>query len=489
VKLWPGSLFGRLALVLIGALAVAVLATILLFRQDRAALLVRHFGDTKIVQLQSIRSALESVDREDRREALARLGRQHGVRILPDDEREPAGWGTRGWQPGSLMRGPGASGRGPGGVGGMGLGPGGGRGPGHDGDEAGDTRAGPLATFLPVLAQIETRLSEAFGAGIELRVQPRAQALWVRLPAGGTAYWIGFPLPERPQAEGEPTRALAISLALAITLIVAAFLFARHLARPLRDLAAAVERVGRGESPPPLPESGPSEIAAVNRGFNTMISNLGRIEQDRAVLLAGVSHDLRTPLARLRLGVELTHADAATKEGMIADIEEMDRVIGQFLDFARGEGSAALEARRLDEIAAPVIERYRKAGRDVRLVAGDVSLAAVRPTAIARLLGNLIDNALAYGAPPVEVTITEREGHAVIDVADRGPGIRPEDVERLKQPFTRAQDSRARSDGAPGAGLGLAIVERIARMHGGRLDLLPREGGGMIARVALPLKR
>jgi two-component system osmolarity sensor histidine kinase EnvZ len=173
---------------------------------------------------------------------------------------------------------------------------------------------------------------------------------------------------------------------------------------------------------------------------------------------------------------------------MIADIEEMDRVIGQFLDFARGEDGIAMEVRALDAIVAPVVERYRKAGRDVALVTGDVPALPLRPTAIARLVANLVDNALAYGAPPVEVTISARGGEAVIEVADRGPGVRPEEVERLKQPFTRADDSRARSDGAAGAGLGLAIVDRIARLHGGRFDLLPRDGGGTIARVSLPIK-
>ena len=113
----------------------------------------------------------------------------------------------------------------------------------------------------------------------------------------------------------------------------------------MRELNAAVERVGRGESPPPLPEGGPSEIAKLNRGFNRMTANLKQVEQDRAVLLAGVSHDLRTPLARLRLGIEMAAKDEATRSGMVADIEEMDRIIGQFLEFARTDRDAALEPR------------------------------------------------------------------------------------------------------------------------------------------------
>jgi two-component system, OmpR family, osmolarity sensor histidine kinase EnvZ len=490
VKLWPSSLFGRLALLLVGVLALAIATTIFLFRQDRAALLLRHFGDTKIVQLQGVRAALEGMSLEDRREQLGRLGRRYAVRIVPADEREPSGFTSRGWRPGRGPRGPGAGdaaaardgadrvprGRDadPGGL------------AARDADAASEPQDNRLAAIVAVLAQLEARFTEALGPGIEIRVQARTQTLWVRLPAGSGIYWIGFPLPPRPGEGGEPSRALIISGALALALIIAAFIFARYLAAPLRQLESAVARVGRGETPQPLPESGPSEIAAVNRGFNTMLWNLRQIEHDRAVLLAGVSHDLRTPLARLRLGLELANADPATRQGMVADIEEMDRVIGQFLDFARGEQGAALEIRDLNALAKSVAERYANNGRDVRFEPGVLAPFSMRPTAITRLIGNLVDNALAYGAPPVEIRTSASPGVAVLEVADRGPGIAANDVERLKQPFTRSTDSRARDDGAPGAGLGLAIVDRIARLHGGRFDLAPRDGGGTIARVTLP---
>ena len=488
MKLWPSSLFGRLALLLVGVLALALTTTIFVFRQDRAALLLRHFGDTKIVQLQGVRDALEGVTPDDRREQLGRLARRHAVRIVPADEREPSGFTSRGWRAGRGSRAAGT---------GDALPRGGADRPARPRDpESGgtsrdiegptDAREGPLAAFLPVLAQLEARFTEALGPGIEMRVQPRTQTLWVRLPAGSSVYWIGFPLPPRPGEGAEPSRALIISGALAIALIIAAFIFARYLAAPLRQLESAVAHVGRGETPRPLPESGPSEIAAVNRGFNTMLANLRQIEHDRAVLLAGVSHDLRTPLARLRLGLELASADPATRQGMIADIEEMDRVIGQFLDFARGEHEGGLETRDLNALAKGVAERYANNGRDVRFEPGTLAPFAMRATAITRLIGNLVDNALAYGAPPVEIRTSGSAGMAILEVADRGPGIAAADVERLKQPFTRATDSRARDDGVPGAGLGLAIVDRIARLHGGRFDLVARDGGGTIARVTLP---
>jgi two-component system osmolarity sensor histidine kinase EnvZ len=435
VTLYPRSLFGRLALLLLAVVALALGSTILLFRHDRAALLVRAFGDTKIAQLQAVRAALESSDARERRETVGRIGSEFGVRIVPEAERPLMGAG---------------------------------------------------APVLPQLQELETRLREKFGPETQVRAAPNRGLLFIRVDAAGTGYWVGFPL-QRPAGEEEPWRAIVWSLILAATLLVAAFGFARYLARPLRQLDSAVERVGRGELPPPLPEGGPSEIAKLNRGFNRMTANLRQFEQDRAVLLAGVSHDLRTPLARLRLGIEMATKDDSARSGMVADIEEMDRIIGQFLEFARTDRDATLEPRDPGEIVAACVDRYARAGRDVRYSARASPPVPLRPTAYSRLVANLIDNALAYGKPPIEVSTSAVGGRFVLDVADRGPGIAPADVERLKQPFTRASSSRSNADGVAGAGLGLAIVDRIARMHGGTFDLLQRDGGGTLARVAIPL--
>jgi len=437
VTLLPRSLFGRLALLLLAVVAIALAATILLFRQDRVALLARQFSDTKIVQLQAVRAALEAPDVRERRESIFRIGREYGVRIVPESERPFMGGAPVG----------------------------------------------------PLLQPLEARLREALGPGTELRVAAGRGLLLVRVEAAGTGYWVGFPLPPRPQAEDHPSRAALWSLALAAVLVAAAFVFARYLARPLRELSATVERVGRGETPPPLPESGPSEIASLNRGVNRMTANLRQLERDRALLLAGVSHDLRTPLARLRLGIEMEARDEATRAGMIDDIEEMDRIIGQFLDFARTDEDAVQEPRDANEIVRSCIDRYARTGEDVRFIAGTLPLAPLRPTAFSRLVTNLIDNALAYGAPPVEVTTSATATCIALDVADHGPGIAPDQVERLKQPFTRASAARTNAAGVAGAGLGLAIVDRIARLHGGTFDLLPREGGGTVARVTIPLAR
>jgi two-component system osmolarity sensor histidine kinase EnvZ len=205
------------------------------------------------------------------------------------------------------------------------------------------------------------------------------------------------------------------------------------------------------------------------------------IEEERALLLAGISHDLRTPLTRLRMETELSVADAEARAGMEADIAEMDRTIGQFLDFARPASTAQREtvdlAALLDEIATRYGERIvfrRPANADF--------CVAARAEALRRAIINLIENALRHAGAPVELDLADTGRHVEIAVLDRGPGIPPEAVERLKQPFTRGEAART---GASGAGLGLAIVERIVRAQGGRLELQPRTGGGLAARIRL----
>ena len=433
VRLYPSSLFGRLILLLVAVVGLVALTTFVLFSRDRAALLASQFNDTKLVQMKALRAALEDADGPSRRETLARLSREYGVRIVPESERPTIG----------------------------------------------------IAPIGQTMQELAERLREGLGAGTEVRIAPRARQLFVHMQAGDDGYWVGFPLPPRQQ-EDIPTRILALAAAIIVVVLLAAFAFARYLARPLRELRIAVESVGRGATPKPLPESGTSEIAAVNRGFNAMITNLRQIERDRAVMLAGVSHDLRTPLARLRLGIELQPADKPTRDGMVADIEEMDRIIDQFLDFARDDAVSASEPIDINRELAACVDRYARAGRDVRLNQGPPALVRIKPTAVSRVASNLIDNALAYGQPPLEITTHVNEREVVVDVTDRGAGIAAQDVERLKQPFTRAGEARTREDGAAGAGLGLAIVDRIARLYGGRFDLLPRQGGGTIARVVLP---
>jgi two-component system osmolarity sensor histidine kinase EnvZ len=166
---------------------------------------------------------------------------------------------------------------------------------------------------------------------------------------------------------------------------------------------------------------------------------------------------------------------------MIADIDEIDAVIGQFLDFARGSDEQKFE-NDLDAVAAEVAEHYRRINRKVSMAPGELKPFRFARLAVRRAITNLVDNALRYAGEPIEIRISNSGHHAAVEILDRGPGIPASEAERLKRPFTRLDDARS---GPGGAGLGLAIVERIAQAHRGGLELLPREGGGLTARLTL----
>lgn len=271
----------------------------------------------------------------------------------------------------------------------------------------------------------------------------------------------------------------AALLALAL---VGAGLIASNIARPLAALTRAAARIGRGEAHQPVAEEGPLELRSLGAAFNRMARDLESIERERAMVLAGISHDLRTPLSRMRLALEMSGAESGAAGAMVADIDEIDAIIGQFLDFARGVTEHKAEqdlADLLDEVAT----HYTRVGKKVELALDDVPPFRFARMAVRRAISNLVDNALRYAAEPVEIELKRASGAARIEVRDRGPGIPPEEAERLKRPFTRLDAARS---GPAGAGLGLAIVERVARAHGGSLELLPRPGGGLIARLTLP---
>jgi two-component system, OmpR family, osmolarity sensor histidine kinase EnvZ len=304
---------------------------------------------------------------------------------------------------------------------------------------------------------------------------------WVSFHIADDEYWVMIPR-ERIERQlalqwlGWAALALVIALAGAYAIVF-------RIKRPLRGLTRAAAEIGRGRSPAPLDESGPEEIRTLSHGFNQMSRDLARLESDRALILAGVSHDLRTPLARLRLSIEMSGADPTLKQGMDADIDEMDRIIGQFLDFARTEGGEPVERLDPAALARDCARLYRERGQDVRDEIGATPPVNARALALRRMIVNLIDNALRYGKEDVVLATSTQGGAAVIEVRDRGPGIPAGEIERLKQPFTRLETARSDSGGS---GLGLAIVDRVARMHGGALELVPRDGGGLVARVTLP---
>jgi len=312
------------------------------------------------------------------------------------------------------------------------------------------------------------------------------QWFWVSLPAGSRRLSVGFSL---SRIGPRPIHALLASLAGgALLTLLAAWWLARRATRPLQRLQEAVTSLGRGQTPERLPETGPREIAALSRRFNEMAKQVDDLLAARTVLLAGVSHDLRTPLARLRLAVEMLVRKPGPELAaqVEADIEAMDRLIADVLTLARGFGHEAPQRVMLPGLLADLVRTTPGAAERVHIEAVDVELD-VPVGALRRILANLLENALRYGGgQPVTLRTEIADGMCRIGVLDRGPGIPAAELEAVFRPFYRLEASRSVSTG--GSGLGLAIVRQLAAAQGWEVSLQARPGGGLAVwlQIALP---
>ena len=337
------------------------------------------------------------------------------------------------------------------------------------------------------LEQLAERWSQT-GRTLQWR-HPGGRLVQVRLAIDDQPYWVTLPgLPPAPVFSGAW---IAASLATALLAIIGAWVIQRRINRPLNALVQASAALGRGERPEPLPVDAPHtprEIASVSQAFNDMVASLAQSERERTLMLAGLSHDLRTPLAKMRLATEMLdgRAEAELLATVNRNIDAMDGLLSRFLDFMRssqGEREPLVEM----DLNALVHEALALCPHDnVQLQLSPLPPREMRPQGVVRLVLNLVVNAQRHGAPPIELVTGEDQGELWLEVRDRGPGIDAAHVESLKQPFARGDQARG---GPSGAGLGLAIADRVAKAHGARFDLLPREGGGLIARVTWPVGR
>lgn len=309
---------------------------------------------------------------------------------------------------------------------------------------------------------------------------------WVSLPAGSSHLSVGF---SYSRIGPRPIPALLASLAGgALLTLLAAWWLARRATRPLQRLQEAATSLGRGQTPERLPETGPREIAALSRRFNEMAKQVEDLLAARTVLLAGVSHDLRTPLARLRLAVEmLVRKPSAELVAQVeGDIGAMDRLIADVLTLARGFGHEARQTVVLRELLTDLVGTTPGAPERVQIDMVDITLE-VPAGALRRILANLLENALRYGGgQSVTLRAEMTDGSCRIGVLDRGPGIPAADQEAVFRPFFRLEASRNVSTG--GSGLGLAIVRQLASAQGWEVSLQDRPGGGLAVwlQIALP---
>jgi two-component system osmolarity sensor histidine kinase EnvZ len=306
---------------------------------------------------------------------------------------------------------------------------------------------------------------------------------WARLPSGGGTLAVGL---SSQRINSQPLVALLVTLLGGLALAGGlAPLLARRVVAPLARLEQASARLGQGETPELLPETGPRELAALSRRFNTMAVQVRDLLSARTTLLAGVSHDLRTPLARMRLALEMlkTQPSASLFERLERDMEQMDQLIGNVLDLARGLAHEPATAVDLPALLHELATEHSTAACLVQ-VRSEPCVRSVPALSLRRALGNLLQNAMRYAPScPVELVCEQDGSHCRLGVLDRGPGIPADRVEAMFQPFQRLEPSRSPKTG--GSGLGLAIVRELAKANGWRVSLSARPGGGMQAWVDL----
>ncbi len=340
----------------------------------------------------------------------------------------------------------------------------------------------PNDTFINMVAD---KIRERLGAQTIITVNHYGvEGLWVSFNIGQDDFWVVIPNVhvERPF----PWQWLNWGALVLLLSLAGGYLLAARINAPLNLLVKAADRLRNGEQPEKLPDDSMTELREVSKTFNKMAESLAELDAERTLILAGVSHDIRTPLARLRLAVEMLPDDKGEnlKFGMIEDIADMDNIIHQFLDFVKGVSGEPSQMVDINTLLKSLHERQTRAGRNLTLQFSPTYSIAIRPLAMQRLLDNLVNNAYNYGGGNVRVESTINASDVVISVLDEGPGIPESHVEKLLRPFERLDTARSN---AGGSGLGLAIADRIAKLHQGKLELINRPTGGLEARLTLPI--
>jgi two-component system, OmpR family, osmolarity sensor histidine kinase EnvZ len=428
---WPRSLFGRHLLLMAALLLAGVATTTIVFRWLVQGPNVRQYAAFTAQQVNAMSQALELLPPQQRGQRLAALRDSPLARY--ELAAPPAG-------------------------------------------EFGDPGPFLIREFL---ATIRQRL----GPGAQVHWRPSDAELWVALPRLEPRLWLVMSASGLVRDVGYA--ALMMMAGSAALALIGAVAISRRIDQPLRELGEAARALAATGNALPISERVPTELAEAARRFNAMAASLARADEERVLMLAGISHDLRTPLAKLRLGVEMLARDdeAELIERLRRACTDIDAIVAQFLDYARFGGRAAAHTTPVDlaALARGVAAGFDELEPPLRLELAELGPIAADAPALQRALTNLVANAVKHGGADVTVSLAREGDCAVFAVRDRGPGILPAQVDHLKRPFTQGDASRRRG----GTGLGLAIAEGAARAHRGSLELRPRAGGGLDARLLI----
>ncbi|PIJ43824.1 MULTISPECIES: two-component system sensor histidine kinase EnvZ [Erwiniaceae] len=331
---------------------------------------------------------------------------------------------------------------------------------------------------------LSEQMAHQLGGPTDVRVEvnKKTPVVWLKTWLSPNI-WVRVPLTEIHQGDFSPL--FRYTLMIMLLAIVGAWLFIRMQNRPLVALEHAALQVGRGQIPPPLREYGASEVRSVTRAFNQMASGVKQLADDRTLLMAGVSHDLRTPLTRIRLATEMIGADEQyLADSINKDIEECNAIIEQFIDYLRTGQEIQKERVDLNTVLGEVVAAESGYEREIdNHVMSNELLLDINPLGIKRAVANMVVNAARYGNGWIRVSSGRELDRAWFQVEDDGPGIDKEQIAHLLQPFVRGDSARTTS----GTGLGLAIVQRIIDAHQGELSFDTSEKGGLKIRAWLPL--
>lgn len=352
-----------------------------------------------------------------------------------------------------------------------------------------DLELGAVKDRLPGLAPdgffpdlVEAALSRRTGQDIRLKQGPDAGWDWLEIQVADTLLRVGFD--RQRYALEAPLAALGIFLLGAALTVLTALLMVGQVSRRLGHLARLAKEVGQGRAPIQLPETGARELVDLTAAFNRMVGEVQALLENRTVLLSGISHDLRTPITRLRLALSmLDDAPPDLVARMEGDLAEMNQLISDMLAFARALQADEDKAWDLNQVLEDLVTQAGRLG-PVHWQPGPACGMQAGETALRRIVGNFLDNARRYGGDqPVDVELLCNEAEVSIRVLDRGPGIPEESREAVFRPFYRLEGSRSRDAG--GSGLGLAIARQLADARGWRIELAAREGGGLVARLLI----
>lgn len=323
--------------------------------------------------------------------------------------------------------------------------------------------------------ELERELQEPVTVYFEFKPEPQ---LWIHYPSLGQV-WIREPLVFYAQYSSELILGWLLGIPLLTSIIT--LILVRQLNRPLARLQHAAQAYTNHTELPILnTERGPIEIRQVNAAFNQMISSLEQAAKERNIMLAGISHDLRTPLTRMRLTAEMM-PDPDIREGLVYDVDDMDAILEQFISYMRDGSDEPIHPTDINAMFQELMIQYKPL--HIIYQPQLLPLVPLRSLSIKRMIGNLINNARRYGAEPIWLSASIVQGKMILTVRDQGEGIRPEDADSLMQPFVRGESART----TQGSGLGLAIVKRIVERHDGEVKVRNHPDGGLEVMIELPL--